>query len=154
MRDGLVNALTLVDLDPSITEVELRGEGRAFCSGGDLDEFGAAPDPATAHIIRTTRSAGALMHACRERIQVWVHGACIGAGVEIPVFAGRISAAPDTVFALPEVSMGLVPGAGGTASITHRIGRWRTAYLALSGVHLDATTALDWGLIDAIEPAE
>lgn len=152
MRDGLVDALTLVDLDQSITAVELRGEGPAFCSGGDLDEFGSTPDPATANIIRITRSAGALMHRCRERVQVWVHGACIGAGVELPAFAGRISAAPGTFFALPEVAMGLVPGAGGTASITRRIGRWRTAYLALSGVSLDVATALDWGLIDAIEP--
>lgn len=152
MRDALVEALTLVELDPSIRSVELRGEGAAFCSGGDLDEFGTASDPATAHIIRTARSAGALLHRCRERVEVRVHGACIGAGVELPAFAARVMSARDAFFGLPEVAMGLVPGAGGTVSITHRIGRWRTTYLALSGTHLDAEAALRWGLVDALEP--
>jgi enoyl-CoA hydratase/carnithine racemase len=52
------------------------------------------------------------------------------------------------VIALPEVSLGLIPGAGGTVSLTHRIGRHRTAYLALSGARIDGATALTWGLID------
>jgi len=47
--------------------------------------------------------------------------------------------------------MGLVPGAGGTVSVTRRIGRWRTAYLVLSGETVDPPTALEWGLVDAIE---
>ena len=49
MRDELVEALTLAAADPGITRVELRGEGKAFCAGGDLDEFGTRSDPATAH---------------------------------------------------------------------------------------------------------
>ena len=60
------------------------------------------------------------------------------------------SAAPGTVIALPEVSLGLVPGAGGTVSIPRRIGRHRTAALALSGATIDAATALAWGLVDEI----
>jgi enoyl-CoA hydratase/carnithine racemase len=47
--------------------------------------------------------------------------------------------------------MGLIPGAGGTVSITKRIGRWRTAWLALSGARLDAATALAWGLVDEVD---
>jgi enoyl-CoA hydratase/carnithine racemase len=55
---------------------------------------------------------------------------------------------------LPEVAMGLVPGAGGTVSIRRRIGRWRTFYLSLSGEYLDAATALSWGLVDeVVEPS-
>jgi enoyl-CoA hydratase/carnithine racemase len=46
--------------------------------------------------------------------------------------------------------LGLIPGAGGTVSITRRIGRWRTAYLVLSGQTIDAATALDWGLVDEV----
>ncbi len=60
----------------------------------------------------------------------------------------RIAAAPDAVFGLPELSLGLIPGAGGTVSVTRRIGRWRTAYLVLSGRSIDADTALAWGLVD------
>jgi enoyl-CoA hydratase/carnithine racemase len=59
-------------------------------------------------------------------------------------------ARPDFTAALPEVQLGLIPGAGGTYSITRRVGRHRTALLALSGGRLDAATALRWGLVDAI----
>jgi len=62
-----------------------------------------------------------------------------------------VLAAPDTAIALPELLLGLIPGAGGTVSLPRRIGRHRTARLALTGERLDARTALDWGLIDAIE---
>jgi hypothetical protein len=150
MRDSLVEGLRTVACDPSITEVILRGAGPAFCAGGDLDEFGTLPDPATAHAIRSTRSPGSLLARCGERVRAELQGACVGAGIELAAFARRVVAARDAFFQLPEVSMGLVPGAGGTVSIPRRIGRQRTAYLALSGVRLDADTAWRWGLIDEV----
>ena len=79
-----------------------------------------------------------------------LHGACIGAGIELAAFAGRVEARDGTVIRLPELAMGLVPGAGGTVSLPRRIGRWRTTYLVLSGVPLDPSTALAWGLVDAL----
>ncbi|MFF7476709.1 enoyl-CoA hydratase-related protein [Streptomyces sp. NPDC008092] len=148
VRDGLVEALDLARLDPTIAEVELSGNGPSFCSGGDLDEFGTAPDVSTAHLIRVRRSAGHAVHRAAGRVRVRVHGACIGAGIEVPAFADRVESARDAYFQLPELRMGLVPGAGGTVSVTRRIGRWRTAYLVLSGVPIDARTALEWGLVD------
>ena len=81
---------------------------------------------------------------------VRAHGACVGAGTEITAFAGRVIAAPDAFFALPEVRMGLVPGAGGSVSVPRRIGRWRAAWLMLTGERLTAETALRWGLADEI----
>ena len=72
----------------------------------------------------------------------------MGAGIELPAFARRVVAAEDAFFQLPELSLGLIPGAGGTVSIPRRIGRQRTARLALSGERLDAATALEWGLVD------
>jgi hypothetical protein len=150
VRDGLIDALEVARLDPTITTVVLAGAGRSFCSGGDLDEFGTATDPVAAHLVRLARSAGWAVNRIRDRVTVRVQGACIGAGVEVPSFASRVEATPDAWFQLPEIGMGLVPGAGGTVSITRRIGRWRTAYLALSGARLDAGTALTWGLVDAV----
>ena len=79
-----------------------------------------------------------------------LHGACIGAGIELPAFAARLTAKPDTTFRLPEVSMGLIPGAGGCVSIPRRIGRQRTARMAILGEPVNAEQALAWGLIDAI----
>ena len=151
LRDELVAALDLVALDPTIQRVELRGRGLAFSSGGDLGEFGTAPDPITAHRIRTSRSVGLGLHRHADRVTSFVHGTCVGAGVELPAFTGTVIAHPDTSFRLPEVAMGVVPGAGGTSSIPRRIGRHRTAALALSGLLIDASTALRWGLVDQID---
>jgi enoyl-CoA hydratase/carnithine racemase len=75
----------------------------------------------------------------------------MGAGIELPAFADTVIAAEDTVIALPEVELGLIPGAGGTVSVTRRIGRHRTALLALSGMHLDPATAHALGLVDRLE---
>jgi hypothetical protein len=150
MRDALVEGLRTVASDPSIAEVILRGAGSAFCSGGNLDEFGTLPDPATAHGIRSTRSPARLLSQCADRVRAELHGACVGAGIELPAFVHHVVAAEDAFFQLPEVGMGLVPGAGGTVSIPRRIGRQRTAYLALSGLRLDAATAQRWGLVDEI----
>ncbi|HYA68713.1 MAG TPA: enoyl-CoA hydratase/isomerase family protein [Acidimicrobiales bacterium] len=150
MRDALIDVFAVAVADPSVRSVRLSGAGASFCSGGDLTEFGSAPDPVTAHGIRITRSVGALVASCAERVVVDVHGACIGAGIEIPAFAGRVTAAPDAFFALPELALGLIPGAGGTASIVRRIGRLRTTYLALRQCEIDAPWALAWGLVDEI----
>lgn len=150
IRDALVEALELVVSDDSIEEVWLRGAGSSFCSGGDLNEFGTTPDPATAHLIRSTRSPARLLAACGDRVRAELQGACVGAGVELPAYARRVVARGDAFFELPEVAMGLVPGAGGTASLPRRIGRQRTFYLALSGRRIDAETALRWGLVDEL----
>ncbi|MEV5829066.1 enoyl-CoA hydratase/isomerase family protein [Spirillospora sp. NPDC052242] len=150
VRDALVDALRVALFDDGIARVVLDGAGPAFCSGGDLDEFGTAPDLATAHHVRTRAGAGRPLHRLAARAEVRVHGACVGAGVELPAFAGRVVARPDAVFRLPEIAMGLIPGAGGTVSVPRRIGRHRTLYLALTGEALDARTALAWGLVDEI----
>jgi enoyl-CoA hydratase/carnithine racemase len=150
MRDELVDALALAAADRSITEVHLRGEGHVFCAGGDLDEFGSRPDPATAHVVRLLQSAGRAIDAVGDRVIVHLHGACRGSGVELPAFAGHVVATADTTFGLPEVGLGLIPGAGGTVSLPRRIGRHRTAWLGLSGLAIDASTALDWGLVDEV----
>jgi enoyl-CoA hydratase len=150
LRDGLVEGLELALYDDSVEEVVLRGNGPSFCSGGDLDEFGSFPDAVTAHAVRSTRNAGRLLAALAPRARAEVHGACVGAGVELPAFVSHVEADEDAFFQLPELSMGLVPGAGGTVSLTKRIGRQRTTWLALSGERIDAATALEWGLVDAV----
>jgi hypothetical protein len=153
-RGSLLEALEVARLDPSISEVVLSGNGPSFCSGGDLAEFGTFADPASAHLARTRHSpalvldelTGRLGRGCRAE----VHGQVLGSGLEMAAYCGWVRAHPDAVFGLPELGLGLIPGAGGTVSITRRIGRWRTAYLVLSGRRIDAATALRWGLIDEI----
>lgn len=149
LRDGLVEALGLVEADPTLT-VTLRGAGPSFCSGGDLREFGTFPDPATAHAIRLERLPARALAAVADRVTARVHGHCVGAGAELAAFCHRVVADPGTTFRLPEVAMGLVPGQGGTVSIPRRIGAQRSAWLALAGRAIDASTALEWGLVDEL----
>jgi enoyl-CoA hydratase/carnithine racemase len=150
MRKELVAALEVARLDDTVERVVLTGRGSVFCAGGDLSEFGTAPDPVTAHLVRTAVSPAGCLAACASRTVAIVQGSCVGAGVELAAFAGWVVARPGTTFRLPEVSMGLVPGVGGTVSIPRRVGRQRAAWLALSGATLDARTALAWGLVDAV----
>jgi enoyl-CoA hydratase/carnithine racemase len=154
LRDELAAALSVGVLDTSICRVVLNGNGPSFSAGGDLDEFGTRADPATAHITRLGRSPARLIHQLGDRVEVHIHGVTLGGGIEIAAFAGTVTAAADTSIGLPELELGLIPGAGGTVSVTHRIGRQRTTALALSGARIDADTADAWGLIDrVIRPA-
>jgi len=149
-RDALVEHLMLVSVEPNL-KVEIRGSGTCFSAGGDREEFGEVRDPALAHAVRLTRHPGMALHDVASRATCYVHGPCVGAGVEIPGFASSVVADPSTTFSLPEVGMGLIPGAGGTVSIPRRVGRQRAAWLALTGSTIDSDTALSWGLVDRIE---
>jgi len=155
MRAALLEKLDVARLDPSITEVVLTGNGPSFCSGGDLAEFGTFADPASAHLARTRYSPALVLDEITARLgrscRADVHGQVLGSGLEMAAYCGRVRAHPDAVLGLPELSLGLIPGAGGTVSITRRIGRWRTAYLVLSGRTIDTATALRWGLIDEVQ---
>jgi hypothetical protein len=151
MRDELVEALTLAATASDVARVELRGEGRAFCAGGDLDEFGTRSDPATAHLIRLERSVGRAIFGLNKPTVTYLHGASMGSGIELAAFTDWVVAAADTQIALPEIGLGLLPGAGGTVSLTRRIGRLRTAWLAFSGSTIDAATARTWGLVDELQ---
>ena len=151
MRDALNEAFELVLADRSIKSVQLSGRGKCFSVGGDLAEFGTVPDPATGHAIRSVALPGRLLARCARRVECVLHSACIGSGIELPAFARRVVARDNASFQLPELSMGLIPGAGGTVSLPRRIGRQRTAWLVLSGERVTAREALAIGLVDAIE---
>jgi len=145
MRDELYAAL-----EATSGPVVLLGDGPSFCSGGDLDEFGTFPDPAVAHLVRLTRSVAALIATARHRIVVGLHGVCLGAGIELPAFARHVVAADDAALGLPELGLGLIPGAGGTVSLPARIGRHRCLSLLLTDGTIPGPVALEWGLVDEV----
>lgn len=155
LRDALHEAFSLAALDPEITSVRLRAAGKAFSLGAELAEFGTTTDPATAHAIRAVTLPAHAAARCADRMEAHVQGACVGAGLELAAWSRRVTATSNAWFQLPELAMGILPGAGGCVSLVRRIGRQRTALLALSGKRLSAAQALGWGLIDAIvdEPA-
>ena len=156
MRDAWVEALQLLEADESVTELRFSALGACFSVGGELREFGSAPDPATAHWVRSVHSPARLLARLGARVSFRLHGACIGSGIELPAFASRVAANSNAWFQLPELQLGLIPGAGGTVSVARRIGRQRTAWMVLTGKRINARTALAWGLVDEVvdrEPA-
>ena len=150
MRDELREAFELAAHDPDIASVELRGAGRTFSLGADLAEFGTTRDPVLAHAIRMQTLPAHAIARCCNRLAVHVQGACIGAGLEMAAFASTVTATRKAWFQLPELAMGLIPGAGGCVSLSRRIGRQRTALLVLSGRRIGVRTAQAWGLVDAL----
>lgn len=150
LRMELVERLALIHHIGDDKPVLLTGNGRWFCAGGDTAEFGKAPSPLQAHLTRLQVPLPAMMDGIGHRLHVHLHGAVIGAGLELAAYAGRVTAHPSTTFRLPETAMGLLPGCGGTVSIARRIGRQRLALICVAGLELTATEALDWGLIDEI----
>ncbi|MFZ4603531.1 MAG: enoyl-CoA hydratase/isomerase family protein [Caulobacterales bacterium] len=152
MRDALFEALAAALDDPTCPSVEISGAGACFSVGGALHEFGTATDLAIAHAIRTERSCARLVQALGSRCTVRLHGACIGSGFEVAAAAAHRLAAPDTFVQLPEVGMGLIPGAGGAVMLTRAIGRQRTAFLALSGRRVRITAPVLRGFAAVAAP--
>lgn len=150
LREALLDAFAVAASEPGL-HVHLSGAGPSFSSGGDLDEFGSAADPVSAHRLRTHRSLARAVSDLARRTTAHLHGPCAGAGVELASFAGRVLAAPGTSLLLPELDLGLIPGAGGTVSLPRRIGRWRTAWMVLAGLPVQLETALAWGLVDGVD---
>ncbi len=152
MRDDLAQALEAVQEDPEVRSLLITGEGRAFCAGADLSEFGSAPSQAEARRVRWERDVFGQLLGLSKAVVVAVHGYCIGSGVEILLLCDiRISAA-DTIFALPEVQLGMVPAAGGTQTLPRSVGPSRALDLALTGRRWDAKEALAMGLLTRVAP--
>ena len=149
-RDELADAFRTAGLVHPPRPIRWHADGPSFCAGGDPAEFGTVADPPTAHLIRMAANPAPAIAAVADRLRVEVHGACVGAGIELAALAATIAAAPDTRFRLPEMTMGLMPGVGGTWSISNRIGRRTLLNWLLLDLEVDAATALRWGLIDEI----
>ncbi|MGH7785852.1 MAG: enoyl-CoA hydratase/isomerase family protein, partial [Candidatus Binatia bacterium] len=147
MRDGLYEALLAVRDDPGVRALILRGHGRAFCSGGDLREFGTAPSPARAREVRWLRDVWGTLWRLPVITIAAVHGLAVGGGFEMALLCDQCIASRDARFALPETALGMIPGVGGTQTLPRLIGTGRALHLVLSGDWLDARTAHRLGLV-------
>ncbi len=150
MRDELVDVLKALQAGADDRPVVITGAGGNFCAGGDPAEFGTVSDPATAHLIRSRANAAPWLAAIADRATALIDGACVGAGIELAALCATVTATERARFRLPELSMGLIPGAGGTVSIPARIGRQRTLAWLLTNAEIDALTAREWGLVDEL----
>ena len=155
MRDELFEALTAFDDDPLLSVAVISGAGpRGFCAGADLIEFGTAPSQAVARRTRQRRNLWGLLASLRKPLVAALHGYVIGAGVEIACLCDVRVASEDAVFGMPEVTIGIIPGAGGTQTLPRAIGLGRAMerLLADRSDRLPADRALDAGLVHYVVP--
>jgi enoyl-CoA hydratase/carnithine racemase len=155
MRDEIWTYLHAVAADPDVRVLLIRGLGdRAFSAGADITEFGTAPSYIAARRARHERDLWALLDRLPAVTVAALHGFCFGAGVELPVYCDLRIATPDTQLALPEVSLGYIPSAGGTQMMPRIVPPGVGLGMVLSGDPIDAAQALEWGLVQRIVAAD
>jgi enoyl-CoA hydratase/carnithine racemase len=150
MRDALYEALLAVRDDPQVRAMILRGAGQAFCTGGDVAEFGTAPSPNRAREVRWLRDVWGTLSRLPAITIAAVHGYAVGGGFEMALLCDQCIAASDARFALPETGLGMIPGVGGTQTLPRLLGTARAQRLALTGDWLDARAAQKLGLVTRV----
>jgi enoyl-CoA hydratase len=153
MRDGLYEALLAVRDDPGVRAVIVRGNGRAFCTGGDVAEFGSAPSASRAREVRWLRDVWGTLSRLPAISIAAVHGLAVGGGFEMALLCDQCIASPEARFALPETGLGMIPGVAGTQTLPRLLGVGRALDLTLTGRWLDARSAARLGLVTRIAPA-
>ena len=150
MRDELYQVLEAVREDSEVGVVIITGEGRAFCAGADLTEFGTAPSVTIARQVRWERDIWGLFLSIPQPLIAAVHGYCLGSGMEIALLCDIRVASEDAVFGLPEVGLGMIPAAGGTQTLPRAVGIPRALEMLLTRRRVSAPEALALGLINKV----
>jgi enoyl-CoA hydratase len=153
MRDDLFAVLGAADDDPGVRVLVLRGRGRAFSTGGDLREFGSAPSPTVARLVRWQRDVWGRLLALRAATVAAVHGFAVGGGMEMALLCDLCLAADTARFGLPETGLGMIPGVGGTQTLPRRAGVARALEATLAPRWIDAEEARRIGIVSRVVPA-
>ncbi|HYM28978.1 MAG TPA: enoyl-CoA hydratase/isomerase family protein [Steroidobacteraceae bacterium] len=152
-RDELWSALLAVRDDPDVRVAVIRGAGeRAFSAGADISEFGTAPSYAEARRARRERDVWGLMLSIMKPLVASVHGFAYGAGCELPLLCDIRITSDDARFALPEVTLGYIPSAGGTQTLPRTVPAGVAREMILTGEPIDAQRALSIGLVNRVVP--
>jgi enoyl-CoA hydratase len=155
MRDDLYEVFDAIRADDEVRVVVVKGAGeKAFCAGADLSEFLTAPSVVKARRIRGVRDLWRLLARVPQPLIAALHGYVLGSGMEIALFCDLRIAADDVVFGLPEVGLGIIPGAGGTQTLPRVMGLSGSLDMLLSGRRLTAREALDTRLVNRVVPRE
>lgn len=144
VRDGLFSAFAAAVDDPAATAIVLICAGRTFIAGADISEFGGASKGASLFDVQ------ALMESSPKPVVAAIHGTALGGGLEVALCAHYRIAVPSARCGLPEVNLGLLPGAGGTQRLPRIVGPRRALEMMTSGAHVPAAECLENGLVDEL----
>lgn len=148
VREGLLAAIATLKYDDSLQGAVLIGAGTTFIAGSDLREFGQPlAEPQLPAVIQAIED-------CGKPVVAALHGAALGGGFELALGCDARIAAPGTVVGLPEVTLGIIPGAGGTQRLPRIVGIPRAIAMICSGERVGSAPALAAGLIDAEAPGD
>ena len=146
VRDGLAEGFRRAIADDSVKAIVLVCQGKTFIAGADISEFGKAPRGASLFEVQST-----IENSPKPAIAA-IHGTALGGGLEIALSCHYRVAVPSARCGLPEVNIGLLPGAGGTQRLPRIVGVEKALEMVTSGQHVPAKACLEMGLVDEIVP--
>jgi enoyl-CoA hydratase/carnithine racemase len=146
---ALLHALQTIERDKELRAVVLAGRGKAFCGGADVKELSTLDASSAPGFVQKIHAVCAAIRALPVPVVARLHGAVIGAGLEIAAACDLRIAAEGTRFAMPEVRLG-IPSVVEAALLPRLMGSGRAAWLVLTGAAIDARRAYEWGLIEQI----
>ena len=159
-----LNAAVFTDIDTVITEVQnnsavksiiITGAGqKAFVAGADITEFGGLDKAAAIALAQRGQDIFLKIEQSKKPVIAAVNGFALGGGCELAMACHFRIASENAKFGQPEVNLGLIPGYGGTQRLTQLIGKGRAIELLISGNMIDATTALQYGLVNYVVPVD
>src|ERR1700734_3504828 len=144
VRNGLRDGVTQAAADPAVKAIIVICAGRTFIAGADISEFGKPPKGATLPELQSALEGGP------KPIIAAVHGTALGGGFEMALMCHYRVAVPSAKFGLPEIKLGLIPGAGGTQRLPRLSGIEKALDAILTGTPFSAKRALEWGVVDTV----
>jgi len=146
VRDGLFEGFKQAIADPDSKAIVLICDGRTFIAGADISEFGGQMKGASLFDVQD------MMEGSPKPVVAAIHGTALGGGLEVALCAHYRVAVPSAKCGLPEVNLGLLPGAGGTQRLPRIVGPEKALEMVTSGQHVGAKQCLEMGLVDEIVP--
>lgn len=144
VRTGLFEAIELANIDPNVQAVVIIGAGRTFFAGADITEFDKPlAEPGLSEVVDR-------IEACTKPVIAAIHGTALGGGLEVALGCHYRVAVPSAKLGLPEVKLGILPGAGGTQRLPRVVGIERALQMIVTGDPIGASDAKAIGLIDKI----
>jgi 3-hydroxyacyl-CoA dehydrogenase len=144
VREGILAAMKRAVDDPAVKAVVLVCAGRTFIAGADITEFGKPPQPPSLQDVLD------VIEGARVPVVAAIHGTALGGGLEVALCCHYRVAVPSAKCGLPEVNLGLLPGAGGTQRLPRLVGPEQALDMVTSGKHVSAKAALAAGLVDEL----